>query len=79
MDVAEQTQNEYGNIYLTYGKLGKIGLYAAQVCVNALTRNFHTEFDQGPTMIYVPTQQDHKSKNSTFVFVSITKQSYKSK
>ena len=68
MDVAEHMQHEYGNINLRYGKLGEVGLYLAQVCVNASTRDFHTEFDQGPTMICVPLQQDHKSKKFNFCF-----------
>ena len=66
MDVAEHMQHQYGNINMTFGKMGEVGLYAAQVCVNASTRDFHTEFDQGPTMICVPAQDDHKSNQFNF-------------
>ena len=68
MDVAEHMQHQYGNINMTFGKMGEVGLYAAQVCVNASTRDFHTEFDQGPTMICVPAQEDHKSNQFNFCF-----------
>ena len=65
MDGAGKKQIDHGDV-----KCGKpeMGLYVAQVCVNASTRDFHTEFDQGPTMICVPAQQDHKSNKLNFCF-----------
>ena len=54
MDVAEGLQDEYGDINVQPGRLGDLGLYSAQTCVNAFTHDFHTEFDQGPTLICVP-------------------------
>ena len=56
MDVGQRIQKEIGDVNIRFGKLGEIGLYAAQVCINATTRDFHTEFDQGLTLIYVPYQ-----------------------
>ena len=56
MDVADGMQDEYGDINLTSGKMGRIGLYSAQVCINAKTQYFQTEFDQGPTLICAPNQ-----------------------
>ena len=56
MDVGQRIQKEIGDVNLCFGKLGEIGLYAAQVCINATTRDFHTKFDQGPTLICVPNQ-----------------------
>ena len=40
--------------------MGDFGLYAAQVCVNTFTHDFHTEFDQGITLICVPEQKEYK-------------------
>ena len=42
MDVAGIMQENYGDINLRFGTLGEIVLYAAQVCVNASTQQFHT-------------------------------------
>ena len=54
MDVAEGLQEEYGEINMRSGKMGEFGHYAAQVCVTASMCDFHTELDQGPTLICVP-------------------------
>ena len=68
MDVAEKMQEEHGDINLNFDKFGDIGLYAAQVCVNATTRDYHTEFDQGPTLIYVPAQKKTVRNQYKFSF-----------
>ena len=68
MDVAERIQDEYRDINLRSGKMGEIGLYAAQVCINATTREFHTDFDQGPTLMCVPDQKYHETNNYKFCF-----------
>ena len=62
MDVAGEMQKEYGDINLRFSTFGDIGLYAAQVCANAITQQFHIEFDQGPTMIFVPQQNNMDRK-----------------
>ena len=46
MDVANRMQDDHGDINLSSGKLEGTGLYSAQVCINATTRDFRTEFDQ---------------------------------
>ena len=68
MDVAEKIQNELGDINLKFGKLGAMGLYSAQLCVNATTRDFHTEFDQGPTLTSVPNQNLEDGPRYIFLF-----------
>ena len=68
MDVAEGLQDEYGDINVQSGRLSDFGLYSAQTCVNAFTRDFHTEFDQGPTLICVPDQKEDKMNKYNFCF-----------
>ena len=53
-DISYQMQENVGYINIDYSFLSKVGLYADHVCVNAQTKYFHTEFDQGPTFIAVP-------------------------
>ena len=69
IDVARIVQEEYGNINLDYGKFGNIGLFAAQVCVDATTRKLHTKFDQGPTLITISDQQYSKENRYKFSFL----------
>ena len=47
--------------------MGDFGLYAAQTCVDAFTHNYHTEFDQGLTLICVPDQKEDKMHQYFFV------------
>ena len=68
MDVAYQMQDGHGDINLTSGKMSEIGQYSAQVCINATTRDYHTEFDQGPTLIYVPNQTFDDQNKYNFCF-----------
>ena len=69
MDVGQLIQKEIGDVNLCFGKLGDIFLYTAQVCINATTRDFHTEFDQGPTLICVPNQRLKDGIDYKFCFL----------
>ena len=66
--IANHLQSKLGHININYNKFTSIGLYAAQVCVNATTQQFHTELDQGPTLIYVPNQDDASTNKYNFNF-----------
>ena len=48
--------------------MGYFFLYAAQTCVNDFTQDFHTEFDQGPTLICMTDQKEDKMSKYIFCF-----------
>ena len=67
-DVAYRMQETLGNINIDYSLLSNFRLYAAQVCINAETKYFHTEMDQGPTFIAVPFQERVRENRFNFIF-----------
>ena len=46
VDVAYNLQKDYGDINNKNSVLFKLGVPQAQLCVNATTAEFHTEYDQ---------------------------------
>ena len=57
VDVAYNLQKDYGDINIKNSVLFKLGVPQAQICVNATTAEFHTEYDQSLTYICVPNQE----------------------
>ena len=71
--VAYNKQEEDGNINLKEVPSSQYGLWQSELCVNAITRDFHTERDVSYTLISVPYQvydNNHKQqpRNTFFLF-----------
>ena len=62
VDVAYNLQRENGDINIKNSVLFQLGVPQAQICVNATTAEFHTEYDQSLTYICVP-KQNMEGKN----------------
>ena len=63
LNVAYQKQIDDGDVNFNLSKTSKDGLWQSEMCVNAITRDFHTEKDATYTLISVPQQDfDDKTK-----------------
>ena len=63
LNAAYMKQINDGDINFNLSKTSKDGLWQSELCVNALTKDFHTEKDPTYTLISVPKQDfDDKSK-----------------
>ena len=72
LNVAYVKQIDDGDVNFNLSKTSKDGLWQSELCVNALTRDFHTEKDATYTLISVPQQDfDDKTrkKPSTIFFL----------
>ena len=73
LKVAYYKQEKAGNINLKEVPSSQYGLWQSELCVNAVTRDFHTERDVSYTLISVPFQvydneQKQQPKNTFFLF-----------
>ena len=68
VDVAYNLQKDYGDINIKDSVLFKLGVPQAQICVNATTSEFHTEYDQSLTYICVPKQKMNGKNWYEFLF-----------
>ena len=57
IDAAYELQNDYGDINIDASDFLKLGTPQLQICINATTNEYHTEFDQSFTLIGVPRQE----------------------
>ena len=57
IDAAYELQNDYGDININASDFLKLGTPQLQICINATTNEYHTEFDQSFTLIGVPRQE----------------------
>ena len=70
--ILHMKQIDEGDVNFNLAKTSKDGLWQSELCVNALTRDFHTEKDATYTLISVPQQDfDDKTrkKPSTIFFL----------
>ena len=68
VDVAYNLQIDNGDINIKNSVLFQLGVPQAQICVNATTAEFHTEFDQSLTYICVPKQKMEGKNWYEFLF-----------
>ena len=72
LNSAHQFQKEVGDINFREVQSSNLGLWQSSICVNAMTRIFHTEKDVTYTIISVPKQNlvcsDMKRKSTFFLF-----------
>ena len=64
LQVSYDMQMEYGNINLKKVLTSDDGLWYSEVCMNAITRIFHTEKNPTYTLINVPEQQQDPKKDA---------------
>lgn len=72
LKVAYEKQNEDGDVNFKQQTISTSGLWQSEICINAVTRDFHTEKDITYTLITVPDQvHDNKAKKkpSTPIFL----------
>ena len=68
IDVAYDLQYEIGNLNLVEVDFTEIGLYVGQLCNKAETGLFHTELDQGYTLVGVPEQENGRKRGLELLF-----------
>ena len=72
LDVAHDMKRVYGNINLKPSGESSDTMWSTNVCINASTREFHTEKDTSYTLIMLPFQdyklQQKSGKVYTFLF-----------
>ena len=68
VDVAYNLQKDNGDINIKNSDLFQLGVPQAQICVNATTSEFHTEYDQSLTYICVPKQKMIEKNCYEFLF-----------
>ena len=64
LNVAYSKQEQDGDVNFKIATTSKNGLWQSKLCVDAITRDFHTEKDITYTFISVPFQQQNNSKKS---------------
>ena len=65
LNVANSLQHKYGDFNFKKVQTYNDGLWHSEVCINAITKDFHTENDASYTLISVPTQERNNDR-STF-------------
>ena len=61
VDVAYNLQKDYGDINIKDSVIFKLGVPQAQICVNATTAEFHTEYDQSLTSVSYTHLRAHET------------------
>ena len=78
LDVAYSMQETKGDINLQKVDTAEHGIWQSELCVNAMTKIFHTEFDVTYTLISVPFQHDMSSelpkRKNTYFLLKINEQ-----
>ena len=72
LNAAYHKQNEDGDVNFKLSMTAENGLWQSELCVDAVTRDFHTEKDVSYTLISVPTQDydnDTKKKPRDTIFL----------